>query len=185
MRLDIAPDLCHWIKATSDDQAIEHLCSIMAQRKILGANGFVKGAFDCICFTEAPYIEFHKQKHRYKRYDVMVSKEWVFNRGGRPVIYQPENEYHLLPDCLKWRHVSFDPPKVDFTWEREWRINQKEVDVTPEDFLFLVPSEEIGELLSTEYVDEEYRICCSALEENDKYGENWEPAPFRYRVIGE
>ncbi|MBU3068269.1 hypothetical protein KOI40_00375 [Aestuariicella sp. G3-2] len=185
MRLDITENLCHWIKASSDDEAVDRICSIISQRKILGANGFVKGSFDCVCFTESPYIEFHKQKHRYRKYGVMVSKEWVFKNGGRPVIYQPENEYHLLPESLKWRHVSFEPPHIDFSWEREWRINKKEIDVTPEEFLFLVPSEEIGNLLWTEYVDDKYRNCCGALEENDDYGKNWVPAPFRYRVISE
>jgi len=184
MRIDITNELCHWIKAKTDDEAIDILCNIMSQRKIVGSNGFVKGAYDCVCFTESPYSEFHKQKHRYKKYGVLVTKNWAFSKGGRPVIYQTEEEFHSLPEELRWRHVTFNPPNIDFTWEREWRINSSEIEVTPEDFLFLVPREEIAQCLGTQYITEEYRLCCSPLEENDDYGKNWEPKPFRYRVIG-
>jgi hypothetical protein len=183
MRIDITDKLCHWVKAKNQDEAFDILRNIMHQRKIIGSKGFVKGKFDCVCFTESPYTEFHKQNHRYEKYGVMVSKELVFKNGGRPVIYQTEHEFNFLPEELKWRHVTFNPPKIDFTWEREWRINASEMEVTPEDFLFLVPCAEAGDLLWTEYIDEKYRTCCSALEENDDYGKSWVPKPFRYRVI--
>jgi hypothetical protein len=58
----------------------------------------------------------------------MVPKTWGFERGGRPVIYQTEEEYHNLPESLRWRHVRFDPLNgIDFTWEREWRIRIDEL----------------------------------------------------------
>ena len=50
-----------------------------------------------------------------------------FNRTaqafGRPVIYQPDPEFDDLPESHRWRHVQFDLSReIDFTWEREWRI---------------------------------------------------------------
>ena len=55
----------------------------------------------------------------------MFEKNWLFKRGGRPVIYQPESDFDLLPEDLRWRHVRFELTEekvVDWTWEREWRV---------------------------------------------------------------
>ena len=41
---------------------------------------------------------------------------------GRPVIYGPELEFHTLSEGHRWRHMRYEPPDVDFGWEREWRI---------------------------------------------------------------
>jgi hypothetical protein len=51
-----------------------------------------------------------------------MSKKGVFDLGGRPVIYLPDNEGTWIPDSEKWRHVRFEFGSVDFTHEREWRL---------------------------------------------------------------
>jgi len=33
----------------------------------------------------------------------------AFSKGGRPVIYQPTEEYDVLPEKLKWHHQIYDP----------------------------------------------------------------------------
>ena len=55
------------------------------------------------CFSEAPLSKLaqilaNPSAHgmRYKPFGVMVSKSWLFERAGRPVIYQPESEFDLL-----------------------------------------------------------------------------------------
>lgn len=64
---------------------------------------------------------------RYSMCGIVVPKQWLFELGGRPVIYQTDEEYFGLPEEYRWRHVRFDPPNgVDFTWEREWRIQTDE-----------------------------------------------------------
>ena len=45
----------------------------------------------------------------------------MFEAGGRPVIYLPDAEAVWIPAEEKWRHVRFDE-RVDFTHEREWRV---------------------------------------------------------------
>lgn len=60
---------------------------------------------------------------RYSAFGVVVSKTWLFNQGGRPVINQANEEYVQLPDSLKYRHVRYEPHRgIDHAWEREWRI---------------------------------------------------------------
>ncbi|MEP1554019.1 hypothetical protein, partial [Paraglaciecola sp.] len=112
MRADISQYLYHWVKADSEESAIEIPCKIIESRQLLGGDGFVKGKHKCICFTESPMNQFHREKYRYKKFGVRFEKNYIFSRGGRPVIYQPKCDYELLPNSLKWRHVTFDPPKI-------------------------------------------------------------------------
>jgi hypothetical protein len=74
----------------------------------------------------------------------MVPKEWLFAKGGRPVIYQPETDFDALPHGLQYRHVRFDSPgsDKDFTFEREWRISTDAVDLDPKVCTLVVPSRE-------------------------------------------
>ena len=38
------------------------------------------------------------------------------------VIYFPDSEGKWIPDDERWRHVRYEPPGVDWTHEREWRV---------------------------------------------------------------
>ena len=77
---------------------------------------------------------------RYKPFGVMVSKSWLFERAGRPVIYQPESEFDLLHETQRFRHKEYDPPSVDFTWEREWRIRTDALELDPGAVSLVVPN---------------------------------------------
>ena len=79
---------------------------------------------------------------RYKPFGVMVSKSWLFERAGRPVIYQPESEFDLLHETQRFRHKEYDPPSVDFTWEREWRIRTDALELDPGAVSLVVPNRE-------------------------------------------
>jgi hypothetical protein len=76
---------------------------------------------------------------RYKPFGVMVDKAWLFDRGGRPVIYRPDAEYSLLHETQRFRHVRYEPGSVDFTWEREWRLRADELELDPSVTTLVVP----------------------------------------------
>jgi len=64
----------------------------------------------------------------------MFPKSWVYDRGGRPVIYGPWSDFGILPEELRWRHVRYEPTGeqvIDFTWEREWRMRCDELPFSP------------------------------------------------------
>lgn len=125
---------------------------IASEGRLLGGSGFIKGGHHCVCFTETPIseiptvlrlakrIEEAGLRPRYEPYGVAVRKEWLFAQGGRPVIYQPDSEYDLLPPELRYRHVRYEPGAVDFTWEREWRIKANELKLDPKQTLFILPT---------------------------------------------
>jgi hypothetical protein len=77
---------------------------------------------------------------RYKPFGIMVAKAWLFERGGRPVIYQPDAEFELLHEGQRFRHVRYEPGSVDFTWEREWRIQTSELQLDPGETTLVVPN---------------------------------------------
>ena len=146
IRDDLSSRLIHLTRGETQ-VAADTFRTIIEERKLLGGSGCIKGEFKCACFSEAPLSKLtqilaNPTPHgmRYKPFGVMVQKEWLFNQGGRPVIYQPDGEYDLLHDSQRYRHVRYEPPDVDFTWEREWRIQKDELILDPSETTLIVPT---------------------------------------------
>lgn len=146
-RSDISTKLIHFTRGKSYEEAFNTLIKIMRERRLIANNDKIRGGYNCVCFTEAPIpalSEFFVEPSftRYFPFGVMFDKSWIFGQGGRPVIYQPEDEYEILDKKIRWRHVRYEPNAenpIDFTWEREWRIKCKEVTFTPSDVIIIVP----------------------------------------------
>ena len=152
-RLDVSDYLVHWTSGEDDEEAFLRLLGIVTNLQISGNYENIKGNFLCVCFTEAPSKEFHRIKTRYRPFGVQVSKKWLYSKGGRPVIYQSDSEYQLLPQELKWRHVRYEPnrdPPIDFTWEREWRIAENYLYLEREHMRVLVPNQKWADELICE-----------------------------------
>lgn len=148
-RIDTSEFLVHFTKG---DNALDSFRSIATSSELRGGTGFIKGGYRCVCFTEAPLhalqdILLHPSEHGYKYapFGIVVRKAWLFQYGGRPVIYQPDAEYGLLPEALRWRHVRYEPnanPPIDFSWEREWRVLTDSLKIAPDNAWLVVPSVE-------------------------------------------
>ncbi len=131
-RADISPYLVHFTSGDSHGDAFARLRKIIADRRLIAGSRFIKGNYRCVCFSEAPLTSLkgglvnEDYYSRYSPFGIMVSKQWLFAQGGRPVIYQSAEEYSSLPESQRWRHVLYQPSNsketLDFTWEREWRI---------------------------------------------------------------
>jgi len=159
IRDDLSDKLIHFTKYSPGINPEATFKSIVQQKRLLGGNGMVKGSYRCICFSEAPVNKFAQllacsTQHgvRYAPWGVMVKKKWLFNLGGRPVIYQPDAEYELLHETHKFRHVRYEPEKdVDFSWEREWRLHANEIILPPEDVTLVVPTRSCVEQYKMEH----------------------------------
>jgi len=131
-RLDISPYLIHFTSGETLGEAFRRFQTIIAEQRLLGAGNRIRGGYCCVCFSEAPLSSLvdglvnERYYSRYSPFGILVTKSWLFARGGRPVIYQTEDEYSLLPESLRWRHMRYDIREgienVDFAWEREWRL---------------------------------------------------------------
>lgn len=163
-RRDIGNLLFHFTKRNGTLEAFSVLKKIIQTRTLLGGTGLVRGNHQCVGFTEAPISEvvsyfntakilLGSQKLRYEPFGIAFSKKYLFKQGARPVIYQPDKDYLKLPEELRYRHVTFDLDRgIDFTWEREWRIETDALNLEPEDCLIIVPHQEHMDNLYNEFL---------------------------------
>lgn len=165
MRPDLATHLIHFTKGRDREDAYSTLKTILQQQRLLGSTRLVRGATSCICFSEAPLTSLEHGLvndsgfTRYSPFGLLFSKTFIFERGGRPVIYQPESEFRLLPPPLRWRHVRFEPTgdsPVDFTWERDWRVPGDELRFGFGDVEIVLPDERFRERFISEAESEAF-----------------------------
>lgn len=174
MRDDLSNKLVHLTKGVNEDaskhreEAILNLRSILKEKRLRGGTGFIKGGYKCACFSEAPIgklshllAEKDQGRFKYQPYGVMVDKIWLFKKGGRPAIYEPDADFYKLPEEMRYRHVRFwldDNYKVDHTWEREWRIHTDELQFTPKDVTVVVPDRLAKDALSKHFSDDNWHF---------------------------
>jgi hypothetical protein len=149
IRDDLSSRLVHLTKGTPE-KAVETFCAILKDQCLKAfPDGKKKSKHPRICFSEAPLsklghlIATGHPGFRYQYFGIIVDKAWLFKRGGRPVIYQPAAELELLDPSIRFRHATYDPldiAKRDFTFEREWRIPQAELQFDPADVTLIVPT---------------------------------------------
>ncbi|NPD22042.1 hypothetical protein [Corallococcus exiguus] len=140
-RPDLSPFLVHLTKNTkgaNGRSAFDNLVSILTSGEIKGSDtrkGFVKGPNRAACLMDVPlgslkYVlnasNSDPERPRYEPYGVVVTKEYGYKRGGRPVLYLSNSELEELsiPAQELWRVVRFesaDGTGVNWVHEREWR----------------------------------------------------------------
>jgi hypothetical protein len=97
-----------------------------------------------------------EERPRYEPYGIAVTKLWLFEKGGRPVIYDHPDAFDLLPESQQYRFMKYDPINgIDFTWEREWRIRTDSLELDPAQTLVVVPSSSEAFELVYEFAREE------------------------------
>lgn len=146
-RLDLSTHLIHLTRGDTPEAEEMAFKSIFQQGALRGSSKDIRGGFKCICFTEAPLPALAQvlantdKLVRYAPFGVAVGREWLFSRGGRPVIYQSNDEYDLLHESHRYRHVRYEPSRgCDYTWEREWRISADQLQLSPYETTFIVPT---------------------------------------------
>jgi hypothetical protein len=160
IRDDISSLLIHLTSGT-DETASQKLLSILNQGKLLGSNSNIRGKYKCICFTETPISKFpiplvlneqKLQEMRYRPFGVMVSKDWLFSKGGRQAIYQTNEEFDELPESKRYLHVRYNPQEIsDYSWEREWRIRIDELPLNPNETTVIVPNRSWEEKINKDH----------------------------------
>jgi hypothetical protein len=157
-RMDFPGRLTHLTRrknvGNNELSALDVLIKILREKRLEGSStesGFIVGRRRAVCFQEVPLYSiaqnltheatlFNQQaaagihgKIRYDQYGLIFAKDYVFVRGGRPVVYdKTADAKDFLREDQWWRIVRFDLSDpgnfVDWTHEREWRV--------PDDFTF-------------------------------------------------
>lgn len=147
-RSDLSTGLVHLTRSSVIDDKeynpLEIIIKILREKTLIASSpssGFICGDKGALCFQESPlyslsqnlYTEqqYRKQnsdaKIRYNPIGIMFDKQYIYQTGGRPVIYDDTQtaKTYLKPDEW-WRIVRFDLSDstnvIDWTHEREWRI---------------------------------------------------------------
>jgi len=174
-RSDLSTSLVHLTKEGNSTTVIENLFKILNEKKLNGSTtqtGFIIGPNSAVCFQDTPFYgvaqnilfeqkinkENNISKVRYRAVGLAFEKEYVFNKGGRPVLYEKTAQAKsILPQEEWWRIVNFDLSNqssiIDWTHEREWRCKN--------DFDFDIS--EVTILLANEYQYRQFMKKC----END------------------
>lgn len=162
IRDDLSERLIHLTRDLDSISGQDRFMQIVNSKQILGSSLNIRGGYKCICFSEAPIsalgqiIAKKDSDIHYSPYGFMFSKDYLYKLGARPVIYQSDDEYELLSDEIKYRHVRFDlskDKKSDWTWEREWRLKTEGLPITPKDVTLIIPTREIEEKMKNENHD--------------------------------
>lgn len=148
IRGDLSNRLIHLTRGIGPEDAADNFKAIYSKKALLGSNEDIKCGQKVICFSEAPISALTqslaadgKNGIRYAPFGAMVSKKWLFEQGGRPVIYQPDYEFEELSESKKHLHVPYTPSVFpDYSWEREWRIKTNCLTLIPEETTFIVPT---------------------------------------------
>lgn len=150
VRKDISKYLFHWCKSNlnddeADNEAFKSLLNILQSEIIHGSNSHTEHGDHVVCFSETPFIEvLNGNFKRYKPFGVAFSKKEIFSLGGRPVIYQSEEDKFETPEHMLWRHVTYNPLSStdwrDFSWEREWRLKAEILDLNSIKAVIVVPN---------------------------------------------
>jgi hypothetical protein len=144
VRRDLTGYCFHFLRRDPDPVAA--MRSILSEGTLRGRT-YRPASIPTICFTDAPLSEVTRQDEvletlgyeRLSLWGIGFRKGDLFQRGARPVIYQDPSELKLLDRSIWWRHVDFDPSKVDFTWQREWRLQADRLTFTSQEVVLVIP----------------------------------------------
>ncbi|MDP2365235.1 MAG: DUF2971 domain-containing protein, partial [Ignavibacteria bacterium] len=143
-RSDLSAHLIHLTRKNKAETTDMVLYQILKSRKLLGSStssGFIIGDEKAVCFQDIPIYSICQNilteqnmklknanvKLRYQPMGLAFKKDYVFNKGGRPAIYdKTDNAKYYLPKSEWWRIVNMDfsDPNniIDWSHEREWRV---------------------------------------------------------------
>lgn len=188
-RIDISSYLIHFTKGESTECAFQCLRKIISEKRLLGSGETIKGLFPCVCFSEAPLAALTnglinpRFYSKYSPFGILVHKQWLFEQGGRPVIYETDDEFVALTECHRWRHMRFAPPNIDFTWEREWRICGDHLEFDTDTASIVVPDDEWEKRLVDEHtLEQDYRVMDYGMIFDPMQAEMYRE-PFVWKVI--
>ena len=150
IRDDLSNRLIHLTQGDYADAKATFL-KILADGAVQGSSNNVRGRARVICFSEAPISKLglllaHPKPDnvRYRPFGVMFEKNYLFEKGARPVIYQPNAEYELLHPTQQFRHVRYEPASgCDWTWEREWRLKADSLELEPDAVTLIIPNRSV------------------------------------------
>ena len=123
--------------------AKDKLVSILKE-KVIYTSTMPWTSCEAVCFTECPWTSFIEHSKSYSPYGIGFSKKFIYGKHGAPAFYLRSdiflslktNQKEMWNDSIGYLITPFQPsympPRiktklnktVDYTHEREWRMNE-------------------------------------------------------------
>ena len=142
----------------ADHSPVAALERLLAQKRLLASPRTIRGGHPVVCFTAVPLLELpslrqfrtHRSRWDFEPFGLCVDRQWLHDRGARPVIYGDESTWQRLPDAERPffqlthptdRATESSAPAIDWSVEREWRhVGDLDLrDLKPDEALVFVP----------------------------------------------
>ena len=190
-RIDESEYLIHFTKGDSIEDAYLTFKKILREGHLICGTGFIKESKCCVCFTEAPMNCLKDDNaldaryfDRYSPFGILFPKKHIAQKKGRHVIYSPESELNQIPEHLLWRYVryepNFKPDPIDYTFEREWRLNKPRLALNPRVVKVIFPTKGWMKKYEDDHYDEQhlqYEECkCNRDIKIFQYAQLFDPA---------
>ncbi len=122
----------------ADHSPVAALERILTQQRLLASPRTNRGGHAVVCFTAVPLLDLpslrqfrtHRSRWDFEPFGLCLDRQWLHDRGARPVIYGDEATWQSLPDAdrpfFQLTHPT-DRAKessaqlIDWSVEREWR----------------------------------------------------------------
>ena len=152
---------CFSVSLDATHSALATLARIVRQRRLLATGRAIRGGTPVVCFTAVEIaairqlrtFRVHRTRWDFEPYGIGIAKEWLIDRGTRPVLYGDETLWKQLAETQRpffQRRCSGRSSAIDWSVEREWRhVGTVELADLPPDAAFVfVPSRDEAEQIS-------------------------------------
>ena len=155
--LDESPD--------ADHSALATLKRIIGLRLLRASSRLIRGGFPMVCLTQTPLTDLprlrqfraHRTRWDFEPFGMCINREWLQERGARPVVYGDEVTWERLADTDRpffqfVQRADTDDKRhvVDWTVEQEWRhAGHLDLQALPADAAYVfVPNFEAARVIS-------------------------------------
>lgn len=135
----------------ADHTALGALKQIVRQRRLVASHRMIREGHRVVSFTACPLERLpglhqyrtHLSRWDFEPYGICLSRQWLVNRGARPVIYGDEQTWSSLPEGdRQFFQLANGDSGIDWTVEQEWR-HPGDIDLNQpagNDVLLVVPN---------------------------------------------
>lgn len=121
----------------ADHSAVATLSRIVRRRLLRASSRLIRGRFPVVCLTQISLQDLpkvrqyraHRTRWDFEPFGLCINREWLQERGARPVIYGVESTWPQLSEADRPFFQCVRPPEadtqqsggIDWAVEQEWR----------------------------------------------------------------
>lgn len=137
------------------------LCRILKEQLIRASNRLIRGNIPVVSFTACLPDELTKIRKwnsalirwTFESYGIGIRKSILEKMGAQSVIYTCEDKFRELPESERFRFQLYQPPKSDWSIEKEWRVS-KDIPlnyISPNDIVIVVSTPQEAAIIHQEF----------------------------------